>query len=99
MTYKIQIDNLLFHVDVTEYSPAIPGSYDKNAASDYDYYGIPEELSWECNEVVVREDCITLQTIYGEEAYEIVDVYAEQITSKLLDKIHFEQECAEEIYV
>lgn len=97
--HKIQIDNFLFSVNVTEYSPAIPGSYSYNAASDAEYFGIPEELSWECDTVVMREDCITLQTIHGDEAYEIVDAYAEQITSKLLDVIHFEQECAEEYYV
>lgn len=38
-------------------------------------------------------------TIEGDEAYELVDAYAEQITEQLLDKLKFEQECAEEYYV
>lgn len=100
---KIQIDNFIFHVNVTEYSPAIPGSYDKNAASDWDYYGYPEELEWGCDTVVevigdYGSSSETLNVINGDDALEIVDAYAEQITEKLLDKIKFEQECAEEVW-
>lgn len=102
--HKIQIDNFIFHVNVTDYCPAIPGSFDKNAASDWDYYGVPEELSWECDMVTELHNGDShphfLSATYGgDEAYEIVDAYAEQITERLLAIIHFEQECAEEIYV
>lgn len=100
MTYKIQIDNFIFHVNVTDYCPAIPGSYDKNAASDWDYYGVPEELSWECHTVVENIGGFTATyTNNGDEAYGIVDAYAEQIAERLLAIIRYEQECAEEIYV
>lgn len=50
--HKIHIDNFIFHVNVTEYSPAIAGSYSYNADSDVDYYGSHEEISWECDAVV-----------------------------------------------
>lgn len=99
--HKIQIDNFIFHVNVTEYSPAIPGSFDKNAASDWDYYGVPEQLDWECDSVVedIGSFTVTYTNNMGDEVYDIIDAYAEQITEKLLEKIHFEQEYAEEIYV
>ena len=103
--HKIQIDSFIFHVNVTEHSPAIPGSYDKNAASDADYFGYPETLEWECDTVVESHDgslgypAYTTFKLTGDEALEIVDAYAEQITEQLLDKIKFEQECAEECYV
>lgn len=103
--HKICIDNFIFHVNVTEYYPAIPGSYDKSAASDYDYFGYPESLEWGCDTVIESHDGSlgyapnTTFKLTGDDALEIVDAYAEQITEKLLEKMHFEQECAEEIYV
>lgn len=96
--YKIQIDNFIFNVNVTEYIPEIPGTYDNRASSDTEYFGSPEELTWECKSVVERFDCINLHTMFGDDAIEIADAYAEQITSKLLDVIHFEQDCAEEVW-
>lgn len=98
MTYKIQIDNFLFNVNVTEYIPEIPGTYDNQASSDTEYFGSPEGLSWECKEVSEISEPIDFW-FYGDYALEIVDAYAEQITEQLLDKLKFEQECAEEIYV
>ena len=94
--YKIQIDNFLFNVNVTEYCPEIPGSYDNQASSDTEYFGTSESLEWEYKSVTELDYCIP---IYGDDALEIVDAYAGQITSKLLDAIKFEQECAEEEYV
>lgn len=99
--HKIEIDNFIFHVNVTEYSPAIPGSYSYNADSDWDYYGYPEELSWECDTVTeLFEGRTSAQsaTYRGEIACEIVDAYAEQITERILEKVKFEKECVEEYY-
>lgn len=96
--HKIQIDNFIFHVNVTEYSPAILGSYSYNADSDVDYYGYPEELEWSCFFIEEFIDCEA--TMVDEETtIALVDAYAEQITDKLLDIIKFEQECVEEYYV
>lgn len=101
--YKIQIDNFLFNVNVTEYIPEIPGTYDNQVSSDTEYFGSPMELEWECKSVIEAIGDYgfmpdTLNTITGDDALEIVDAYAEQITEQLLDKLKFEQECAEEVW-
>lgn len=99
--YKIQIDNFLFDVNVTKYSPAVPGTWDKRADNPDEYYGESETLDWECKSVVEKYflgDYEMMQTILGDDALEIVDAYTEQITEQLLMKIAFEQECAEEYY-
>ena len=98
MTYKIQIDNFLFNVNVTEYIPEIPGTWDKRADNPDEFYGVPLTLDWSCTEVVERQDCVDLLIHNEDDALEIVDAYAEQIKSKLLDAIHFEQECADEVW-
>lgn len=103
MTYKIQIDNFLFNVVVSDYSPAIPGTWDKRADNPDEFYGVPLTLNWECKTVIEAIGDYeympdTLNIITGDDALEIVDAYAEQITEQLLDKIKFEQECDEEVW-
>lgn len=93
--YKIEIDNFIFHVNVTEYSQAIPGSYSYNADSDMDYYGCAEEFDWECFRVDEILDSGKYVPLDCKDTLDIVDLFAEQITEQILDKLKFEQEYVE----
>ena len=76
--YQIQIDNLIFFIDVIHYSPAVKGEFSYNSKSDLDYYGYDAEVLWECNGAFPED---------GTEPPHPVDIdkYSKQITEKLLD--------------
>ena len=76
--YQIQVDDLIFFIDVTHYSPAKKGEFSYNSASDLDYYGYDAEVLWDCNGVF-PEDGIDLEQSVD------IDKYSKQITEKLLD--------------
>ena len=76
--YQIQIDDLIFFIDVIHYSPAVKGEFSYNSASDRDYLGYDAEVLWECNGAFPED---------GTEPEQPVDIdkYSKQITEKLLD--------------
>ena len=76
--YQIQVDDLIFFIDVIHYSPAVKGEKSYNSQSDLDYYGYDAEVLWECSGVV-------LNGAYAKQADKYVDHYTKQITEKLLD--------------
>ncbi|MNQ73074.1 hypothetical protein D3C85_877970 [compost metagenome] len=99
MTYKIQIDNFLFDVNVTEYIPEIPGTWDRRADNPDEFYGFPAELDWECTGIVEFQDYTDTTIHKDSDTFDlVVDAYAERITEQLLMKIVFEQDCAEDVW-
>jgi len=77
--YQIQIDDIIFFIDVIHYSPAVKGEFSYNSQSDLDYYGYDAEVLWECNGVLLETG------VYAKQANKYVDHYTKQITEKLLD--------------
>ena len=73
---QIQIDDLIFFIDVIHYSPAVKGEKSYNSCSDLDYYGYDAEVLW---------DAISALQPSGEESVVDIDKYSKQITEKLLD--------------
>ena len=76
--YQIQIDDLIFFIDIIHYSPAVKGEFSYNSASDRDYIGYDAEVLWDCNGAFPED---------GTEPEQPVDIdkYSKQITEKLLD--------------
>lgn len=76
--YQIQIDDLIFFIDVIHYSPAVKGEFSYNSASDRDYLGYDAEVLWDCNGAFPEDGTEPEQPID-------IDKYSKQITEKLLD--------------
>lgn len=76
--YQIQIDDLIFFIDVIHYSPAVKGEFSYNSASDRDYLGYDAEVLWDCNGAFPEDGTEPEQPID-------IDHYSKQITEKLLD--------------
>lgn len=77
--YQIQIDDLIFFIDVIHYSPAVKGEKSYNSCSDVDYYGYDAEVLWECSRIRYGEGSSPFRCIVD------LDDYSKQITEKLLD--------------
>ena len=75
---QIQIDDLIFFIDVIHYSPAVKGEKSYNSCSDLDYYGYDAEVLWEATSALQPS---------GEESVVDIDKYSKQITEKLLDTL------------
>lgn len=75
---QIQIDDIIFFIDVIHYSPAVKGEFSYNSQSDLDYYGYDAEVYWECNGAFPEDGAEPEQPID-------IDKYSKQITEKLLD--------------
>ena len=76
--YQIQVDDLIFFIEVISYHPAVKGEKSYNSCSDLDYYGYDAEVLWECNCVFPENGTEPEQPID-------IDKYSKQITEKLLD--------------
>ena len=76
--YQIQVDDIIFFIDVIHYSPAVKGEFSYNSASDRDYLGYDAEVLWECNGTFPEDGTEPEQPID-------IDKYSKQITEKLLD--------------
>ena len=79
--YQIQIDDIIFFIDVIHYSPAVKGEFSYNSQSDIDYYGYDAEVLWDCNGAFPEDGTEPEQP---EQPIDI-DKYSKQITEKLLD--------------
>ena len=65
---QVEVDGFTFDIEVTHYTPAVSGTYDFNADSDWDYYGCEEEL-----EYVVHSVSANGSELSDEDADEVVD--------------------------
>lgn len=83
----IEIDQYRFYVDVIEYTPAVEGSYDYNASSDWDYYGSSEQVEWECEKASFIRCSGNEVILDDEQREEALKDFAELIEERLLRQI------------